>query len=452
MLDATAKTIILRNFRLIDSSSKELNGKLVNIRVWNDLNPYNLLLESSLNIEDVQASADYFSREKNTPDHLVLDGEGKLCVSQGWAALGVGLTDPGYEWRDDLRSLAESATQGGFTQLVCWPNAKPVIDDSTSLTSLWQRTRDLLPRFDFIAALTVGAEGKDMAELLDLHAAGAAAFSDGTRPLQDPGQLLRSFEYLRPTGMRLIQTPLHQQLALDGVANESETTVYLGLRQQPALAEEFMVAQCLQVLAYTGGKLHFSPVTTAGALQLIRSAKAQGLDVTADTAPQYLFFDDAALSGFETVFKVQPPLRTRADVEALREALADGTLDCVSAQHFPQAPEDKELEFDHAEFGMLTLECAFAALHHALVVPGQLTLERLIELLTVGPRRVLSPFPENSFATNTLTIFDPDEEWTVGLNDLRSRSRNCPWLGQTLKGRPVGAVVGDRVWWRGGEV
>ncbi len=430
------RSLTLRNFRYYNPADLVHHGQVVDLAVeW--LTDHN----HRLNVA-VRPSSDIGPEAQS--DVLILDGSGRLWATVGWAGQGVGLTDPGYEWRDDLRSLAESALQGGFTELICWPNTKPVLDTSTALTSLRERTHGLGPRFRFLGALTHRAEGRDMAELLDLIEAGAVAFSDGTSPLQDPGQLLRSFEYLKPTGRRVVQLPLHRQLASGGLVNESAATTFLGLRQQPALAEEFMVAQCLQVLAYTGGQLHLSPLTTAGSLDLVRFAKAQGLQVTADTAPQYLVFDDTALVQFDTVFKVEPPLRSAADVAALREALIDGTLDALSVQHFPQAPEDKDLEFDFAEYGMLTLECAFAALHDALVVPGQLKLERLFELLALGPRRVFDL--EADIGQAGLTIVDPDVQWTVSRADLRSRSRNCPWLGHTLRGRVQGAVVANGLW------
>ena len=432
--------LILTNFRYCNPADPVYHGKAVSIEVsWP-----NSMTEHPIDVRLAPCVEGQATPPADGPEARMMDGGGRLWASPGWAALGVGLTDPGFEWRDDLHSLAESALQGGFTELVCWPNTKPVLDTSTALTSLRERTQGLGPRFRFMGALTHRAEGRDMAELLDLLEAGAVAFSDGTSPLQDPGQLLRSFEYLKPTGRRVVQLPLHRQLASSGLVNESAATTFLGLRQQPALAEEFMVAQCLQVLAYTGGKLHVSPVTTAGSLDLIRFAKAQGLDVTADTAPQYLVFDDSVLAQFDTVYKVEPPLRSVRDVLALREALAEGTLDALSVQHFPQAPEDKDLEFDFAEYGMLTLECAFAAVHDALVVAGHLSLERLFEVLAAGPRQVMDL--EADISRTGLTLVDPEAQWTVSRADLRSRSRNCPWLGQSFRGRVVGTVSPAGVW------
>lgn len=357
-------------------------------------------------------------------------------LAPAFADLFVQLTDPGYEWRADVQRIAAEARAGGFADILCQPNTHPALDKADLIRALRQRTEQLGVRFHFVGALSVDAAGKDMAELHDLFVAGVRAFGDGIHPVQDGGLLMRCLRYVQPFGGLVMQLPNERSIAGKGLANESPATTALGLRGIPALAEEMQVVRDLQILEYTGGRIHFSPITTRGALQQIRAAKARGLNVTATTAPQYLYFDDTALNGFEPVYKIIPPLRTTADVAACRQALQDGTLDGIASHHAPMSLEDKAVEFDHAENGMATLAAFFAMCNTALVRAGIIDLAKLVEQITVFPRKLLQ-LPQPTFAEEApadAVLVWPNQRFELEKQLPFSGYSNYPTFAQPLYG------------------
>lgn len=361
-------------------------------------------------------------------------------VSPGWLDVGIHTGDPGYEHREDLRTAGQAAAAGGFTTVACMPNTRPPADTKSAVAYLQNKTAGHTVTFLPIGAVSVGTDGKDLAELYDMHTAGAVAFSDGRSPLQDAGLLLRALQYAQAFNGLVLHWPHHKTIAGGGQMHEGIMSTRLGMKGIPALAEEVTVQRDLSLLEYAGGRLHLHLLSTARGVALVRAAKAAGLPVTASVAVANLCFTDEMLAEFETAWKVLPPLRTEMHRKALLEGVADGTIDFICSNHTPWDTEAKELEFPFAEFGMIGLETAFALCRTFL--DKQLSLQDLVQKWAVGPRQVLGlPVPElKPGARAELTLFNPDTEWTFTKQDIRSKSDNTPFIGQTFKGKVIGII------------
>ncbi|GAA4402903.1 dihydroorotase [Nibrella viscosa] len=370
-------------------------------------------------------------------------------VSPGWVDLRVSAKDPGYEHKEDLTSVCQAAAAGGFTDIAVLPNTKPVVDSKDTLGYLRRMAEGQPVAVHPIAAVTRRAEGEDLTEMIDLHHAGAVAFSDGEHPLQNPDLLLKTLQYLQPFNGLLMNRPEEAMLTRFGQMHEGVQSTLLGMKGMPALAEELMVERDLRLLEYaylekeppTTTVLHFSTLSSARSVELIRQAKRQRLPVSCDVAAHQLVFDDSAMAGFDTNLKVNPPFRSRADVDALWQGLADGTIDAVVSDHNPHDEECKNVEFDVAEFGITGLETAFAAL---LTYNQGLSLEQLVDKLAIRPRQILrlSPVSIAEGQAASLTLFDPNQTWTFARSV--SKSKNTPFLGQTFTGRVVGVLHQDQ--------
>ncbi|GAB3340938.1 dihydroorotase [Larkinella ripae] len=418
--------LLIRAARIVDPRSP-FNGQVRDVLLENGLIRQ---IGDSLTVEDEGAAVQLIEQ----------DG---LCVSPGWVDLRVSAKDPGYEQKEDLTTVCRAAARGGFTDIAVLPNTKPVVDSKNTLGYVRQATQGQPVNVHAIAAITKGTEGQDFTDMIDLHHAGAVAFSDGEKPLTNPDLLLKTLQYLQPFNGLLMNRPEEENLTHFGQMNEGLSSTLLGLKGMPAMAEEMMVERDLRLVEYThpptanpatNTVLHFSTISTARSVALIRQAKQQGLPVSCDVAAHQLAFDDTALMGFDTNLKVNPPFRLPADRDALKTGLADGTIDAIVSDHNPQDDESKNIEFDHAEFGIIGLETAFAVArtHHA-----DLPLEQLIDKLTHGPRRILRlpalTIDENQPAT--LTLFDPELAWTY--EKTTSRSKNSPFFGKTLRGKAL---------------
>ncbi|QDK82737.1 dihydroorotase [Spirosoma sp. KCTC 42546] len=435
---------LIRSARVVDTASP-LDGQVVDILVENGL------------IRQLGQNLSVGS------DYRIIESD-NLHVSPGWVDMRVLAQDPGYEHKEDLTSVCRAAAAGGFTDIAVLPNTQPVIDDKGTLGYVRRMAEGQPVNVHVIAAVTKKAAGDDFTEMLDLHHAGAVAFSDGTHPLQNPDLLLKTLQYLQPINGLLMNRPEEQLLTRFGQMHEGIQSTLLGLKGMPALAEELLVERDLRLLDYVLGArsmeqsettasnslgagprapsplhpvLHFSTLSTARSVELIRQAKAQGMPVSCDVAVHQLVFDDSALSGFDTNLKVNPPFRSSTDVAALWAGLADGTIDAIVSDHSPQDAESKNLEFDQAEFGIIGLETVFAA----LVTHNQgLPLLQLIEKLTSNPRAILR-LPDVTIAEGqsaSLTLFDPTATWRY--ERTLSKSKNSPFLGQSFTGRVVGTV------------
>ncbi len=384
-------------------------------------------------------------------DTIVFEREG-TCVSVGWMDVGVQACDPGYEHREDFASTARAAMAGGFTAVVPFPNTNPATHSKSEVLYIKNKTQSYLVDFHPIGALSEDCKGKDIAEMLDMHSVGAIAFGDGKKPTQDGGLILRGLQYSKIFNGLIFNFPFEKSIASHGQMHEGLTSTSLGLPGIPSMAEELMVQRDLQLSEYADGRLHCHNISTARSIDLIRQAKKQGLKVTASVAAMNLCFNDTVLRGFDSNFKVMPPLRDKSDSEALIKGLKDGTIDFISSNHTPVDTEGKDLEFAYAEFGAIGLETAFSMTNTFLNKNQgkKLTIHQLIENWAIKPRRVLGleiPQITEGVMAN-LTIFNPNEEWTFTEKDIYSKSKNTPLRGSLLRGRVQGVVNKGQYWIR----
>lgn len=367
------------------------------------------------------------------------------CVSPGWFDLGVQTGDPGFDHREDLSSATRAAAAGGFTAVASFPNTQPAIHAKPEVQYVLNKTAGSAVRVFPVGAISQEAEGKDLAELYDMHAAGAVAFSDGAKPVQDAGLLLRALQYSQAFNGLIINHPHHKTLAAGGQLHEGLVSTSLGMKGIPALAEEIMLQRDLSLLAYAGGRLLVHLVSTRKSVDMLRSAKAAGLHVSASVALLNLCFTDEQMSGaqaFDSNWKVLPPLRSESDRAALLEGLADGTIDLVCTNHSPWDQEAKNLEFPYADFGMIGLQTAFPLWQTQL--GSQLSLADFVRVFALAPRRVLGlPAPEIRVGERAeLTVFDPEAPFELRESDILSKSKNTPFTGRPMRGKVLGIVSG----------
>ena len=372
-----------------------------------------------------------------------------LVVAPGLIDMHVHLREPGEEYKETICTGTRAAVQGGFTAVACMPNTKPV-NDTTAVTRLILDQAKVAgnARVYPVGAVSLGSKGEALSEYGDLKAAGVVALSDDGHPVSNSMLMRRALEYAKTFDLPVISHCEDLQLSADGVMHEGKVSLQLGLKGVPGAAEEVMVYRDLTLAALTGARLHIAHVSTAGSVAIIRLAKAMGLAVSAETAPHYFSLTDAAVLGYNTHAKVNPPLRTEMDVRSIKEALRDGTLDAVASDHAPHSSLEKELEFAAAAFGLIGLETSLG-LTLKLVHEGTLNLIQAIERLSTGPARVLG------VAGGTLevgspadiTLIDLNREWTVDVGTFASKSRNCPFDGWILKGKAVMTIVGGKVVW-----
>lgn len=367
---------------------------------------------------------------------------GNAVVSPGWFDVGVQVCDPGYEHREDLASAAAAAAAGGYTAIACFPNTHPAIHSKSEVQYILRNSAHLPVSIFPIGAVSGNAEGKDLAELYDMHAAGALAFSDGSKSVQDAGLLLRALQYTQAFDGLVMNQPHHKSIAGGGQLHEGLMSTSLGMKGLPALAETLMVQRDLSLLRYAGGRLHLHLLSTAEGVDMVRKAKKAGLAVTASVAVANLAFTDEVMATFDSNWKVQPPLRSRADADALLEGLRDGTIDFVCSNHVPWDSENKNLEFPYAEFGMSNLETAFA-MYRTFVPQNKTSIADWVRWTAVAPRQTLGlPVPSIEVgAPAEITVFDPEAEWTPTVKVWKSKSVNNPLIGQVLKGKVMKTVV-----------
>lgn len=377
-----------------------------------------------------------------TPSGAEIWDSPNLCVSPGWLDLGVYAADPGFEHREDLHTAAAAAAAGGFTAFACFPNTDPALHTKSEVLYVKNKAADFPIKIYPIGAVSQNCEGKDLAELFDMHTAGAVAFSDGKRSVQDAGLLLRAMQYAKAFNGLVVNVPHHKTIAAGGQMHEGLTSTSLGLKGLPSLAEELMVQRDLSLLEYAAARLHIHLISTAKSVALIRAAKKAGLSVTCSVAAANLCFTDEKMESFDSNWKIVPPLRSAADTKALQDGLADGTIDLICSNHTPWHEEAKNLEFPYAEFGMIGLETSFAICRTFL--GKKLSVNDLVEKMSLAPRRVLNlPIPKIVVGEQAeLTVFDPDAEWVLEEKNIRSKSRNTPFIGQTFKGKVLGIISG----------
>lgn len=368
-----------------------------------------------------------------------------LCVSPGFADIFTSLCDPGFEYKETLQTGAAAAAAGGYTDIFSLPNTAPVVHNRAVVEYLVQGARTLPVSVHPIGAVTKGIEGKDLAEMYDMRNSGAVAFGDGTSSIQSSGILLKALQYLKAIDAVLVQLPDDKSISTHGLMNEGVVSTRMGLAGKPAIAEELMVARDIELVKYTGGKIHFTGISTAKSLEHIRKAKAEGLAVTCSVTPYHLYFTEEDLQGYDTYLKVNPPLRSAADRDALRQGVLDGTVDCIASHHQPHEKDSKIVEFEYARNGMTSLETAFSVVRTAL---PQISAVRLAEVFAIQPRAIfgLSPAGITENAAASLTLFQMEEEWQVNTATGKSKSVNTPFQGSTLKGRIAGIINKGQVY------
>lgn len=380
--------------------------------------------------------------DKNHSADKVIEAKG-MILTPGWVDLGAFVGDPGLEHKEDLTSLVRSAAAGGFTEVAVLPNTHPPVQTKNEVAYLSQNNDNRLVRILPLASVTRNNKGEELTEMIDLHEAGAVAFTDGLKPVWHTDIFLKALQYLQKFDGLLIDHPEDMWLNMFGQMNEGVNSTRLGLKGMPAIGEEIAVSKHLKLLSYAGGRLHFSRISSARTVSLIRAAKKEGLPVTCDVTGYQALIDDSLLADFDTNYKVNPPLRGKADSDAILRGLKDGTIDVITSGHVPQDDESKNLEFDLADFGIINLQTFASQLASlAEAVP----MEDLIEKVTTNPRRLLglAPATIDEDAKANLTLFDPALEWTFIPEDNLSRSRNSPWLGKKITGKVTATFNNSR--------
>ncbi len=384
------------------------------------------------------------------PDQPVPAGAEVIDAAGCWVVPGlidmhVHLREPGEEYKEDIRSGARAAASGGFTAVACMPNTKPVNDCAVVTAMILGRAAEAAVRVYPVGAISQGSEGRQLAEFGEMKAAGVVAVTDDGHPVRDSQLMRRAMDYASDFGLTVISHSEETTLST-GVMNEGPVSTRLGLKGIPTAAESIMVYREIALAEFTGARVHIAHVSAAMSIDLIRAAKARGVRVTAETAPHYFTLTDEAVIDYDTNTKMNPPLRSAADREAVRAALADGTLDAIATDHAPHSILEKELEFDAAANGVIGLETALP-LTLALVRDKVIDARRLVELMAVNPAAILA-VPGGALspgAAADLTLIDPERAFVYSADQVVSKSRNTPFLGWELQGRAVLAMVGGRV-------
>ncbi|MEP4533391.1 MAG: dihydroorotase [Cyclobacteriaceae bacterium] len=371
----------------------------------------------------------------------VIDLKGKI-VGLGWCDLFAHFNEPGLEHKEDISSGMACAVAGGFTDVCLLPNTQPPVQTKGDVKFILGKSGvvNLWP----LAALSEGLKGENLTEILDMQSHGAVAFTDGLNCIWNSELLLKALQYVQKFEGLVIQKAKDPGLSQHAQMHEGVVSTGLGLNGEPSLAEELIIQRDIEILKYAGGRLHFTQVSSKRSVALIKKAKKDGLAVTCDVAVAQLLFNEQNLEDFDTNYKVDPPYRTESDRKALIKGLIDGTIDAITSSHQPQDQECKELEFDLADFGQISMQLVYPML---LEVKDELPLEISFDKLANGARKILG-FDLVSIAEGQkaqLAVFDPDLEWDLNLETNKSRSQNTPYWGKTIKGKSIGIINGEQI-------
>ncbi|PNT93015.1 dihydroorotase [Clostridium thermosuccinogenes] len=418
--------ILIKNGHVIDLATK-LNGV------------YDVMIEDGRVVE--------IARDLDITNGELIDAEGKY-VLPGLVDAHCHLRDPGFEYKEDIESGTRSAAKGGFTSIACMPNTNPVIDNEAMVKYIINKAKtDGVVNVFPIGSISKGQKGEELSEIGELKFAGAVAISDDGRPVASSSLMKKALQYASMFDMTVISHCEDPDLSDGGVMNEGTQSTLLGLKGIPSAAEEVMVARDLILAEYTKTPIHIAHVSTELSVDLIRHAKKRGVKVTAETCPHYFSLTEKACDGFNTLAKVNPPLRTSRDVEAVIEGLKDGTIDIIATDHAPHHMDEKEVEFDLAANGMVGFETALPLVITYLVKPGHLTLENVVEKMCVNPSRILG-LNKGTIEIGKpadLIIVDTDEVNTVDVQKFASKSKNSPFDGYKLSGAVYCTIVGGKV-------
>ncbi|HEY0546201.1 MAG TPA: dihydroorotase [Pyrinomonadaceae bacterium] len=421
--------LLIANGHLIDPSQGQNSGK-------------NLLLEDG-------RVAGFPARGEGVPEGAeVFDATG-LVVAPGFIDMHVHLREPGQEYKETIATGAAAAVAGGFTSVCAMPNTDP-INDSAAVTRfiIEQAGRAALANVFPIGAITKGSTGTELAEMGEMKQAGIVAVSDDGRPVPSAGMMRRAMEYARGFNLAVVDHCEDRTLASGGAMHEGRWSLILGLKGIPAVAEEMDAVRDCALAELTGARVHLAHVSTRGAIEAVRRAKERGLRVTCEVAPHHFALTDEAVEGYDTNTKMSPPLRSREHVEAILEALRDGTIDAIATDHAPHHADEKALEYDRAPFGITGLETCVGLALDRLVHQGVIGLERFVELCAVNPARIFNLEARGTLRTGAwgdVTIFDPELNWAFDAARSKSKSRNTPFDGLKMRGAAIATIVAGRV-------
>jgi dihydroorotase len=370
--------------------------------------------------------------------------EGKnILASDGFVDTFSNFCEPGFEHKEDLLSGTLSAMRGGYTDVFLIPNTKPSLSSKTTVEFV--KNTQYIVNLHPIGSISKNIEGKDLAEMQDMHESGAIAFSDGLQPIQHSGLLLKALQYVKAFDSIIIQLPEDKNIAPYGLMNEGETSVQLGLQGKPTIAEQVMVARDIELVNYTKSKLHFTGITCNESLQLIKKAKKDNPNISCSVSPFHLMYTDEELKTYNSLYKFSNPLRTEKDRKQLLKALEDGTIDCVASHHLPQDSDAKEVEFEYAQEGCISLQTCFS-----MLVKLGVSTDTIVHILSTRARQLFnlpSTIEENQSAC--ITLFTMEGETTFTEQTLKSKSKNTPLLNATLPGKIIGILNNHQSFFNG---
>jgi dihydroorotase len=395
--------------------------------------PFNRQIKDILIKEGIIASIKDNITEKTDQ---VIEQPG-LCVSIGWVDMFADFGDPGYEHRETIETGAKAAAAGGFTDVMLIPNSQPVVDNKAQVEYIVQKAKQVAVNIYPIGAVSKKLEGKELSEMYDMRQSGAIAFSDGIRSVQNSGLVLKALQYVKSFDGTIIQIPDDTGIGTNGLMNEGIISTQMGLPGKPELAEELMVARDLKLARYADSKIHFTGISSPKSLDYIKRSKETGIQVSCSITPYQVYFCDEDLQGYDTNLKLNPPVRTKSDMMAMRKALLEGTIDCIASHHLPQHWDNKTCEFEYAKQGMISLESMFAVL-----MSCGLPVEDFVQMQTIHIRNIFGlPMPEiKEGEMASLSLFNPGSEFVFEEHMVHSSSKNTPFIGKKLKGKVVGII------------
>jgi dihydroorotase len=380
-------------------------------------------------------------------DADVIDAKGMLVVP-GLIDMHVHLREPGYEYKENIASGCRAAAHGGFTSVCCMPNTDPVADNQSVVEFIIaQSKKAALVNVFPVGAITKGSAGQELSDIGDLKTAGVIALSDDGKGVMNAEIMRRAMEYASMVELPVIAHCEDSSLSAGGVMNEGYVSTVLGLKGIPSIAETVMVARDIEIARFTGTRLHIAHISCRESVDMVRRAKADGVRISAECCPHHFTLTEEAVMCYDTSTKVNPPLRTADDVEALKKGLQDGTIDCIVTDHAPHAEAEKDVEYDYAPFGIIGLETAVGLAMAELVAKGTLTLLQLVEKMSYNPARIINIdrgyFAEGAVAD--ITIIDPEQQWVVEPGVFFSKSKNSPFIGRTLPAKVILTFVSGKV-------